>query len=98
VPANVAALVLTAPAGEELSCCAKNHSFDVGGKAEPFGIISHYAAKALISTTTFEEWRDKTVALCEADMAQKKLPTELRLSLTVAGQTAQRLPGTSKAR
>jgi hypothetical protein len=93
VPANVTALVLKAGPGEDLICRAPNSRFKVNGAVQEGGVVSHYASLALAKATTAEEWLKETIALCEADVKQERLPEHLRLKLSIAGKPDQRLTG-----
>ena len=89
MPANVTALLLVAPQGQELAC-ALEHAFWVNGILQKHGVLSYYAALALGQADTVDGWRQRILALCAAD---KDLPAEKRLSLTTKGATNLKLPG-----
>jgi hypothetical protein len=96
VPANVSALILKAPPGQDLTCRAQNHKFKVGDSVQERGVVTHYASQALAKATTVDEWLKETIALSNADVQQKQLPEHLGLSLAIAGQADRRLAGKSR--
>lgn len=93
MPANVSALILDAGIGQELTCQALNHTFQVNGKAQERGVLTHYAAQALSNSATTGDWLKATTSLCDADVQQGRLPRRMRLALTLAGKSDQRLTG-----
>ena len=91
MPANVSALVLQARPGQELVCYAYVHRFTVNGAVLERGVLSDYASLALAKAVTTEEWVRETAARAKADVERKRLPSQYRLALTVAGKPQQSL-------
>jgi hypothetical protein len=93
VPANVAALLLDAEEGSELSCRTASHTFTRhDGTLAEHGIISHYAAAAVAGATTAGELLVAIEALVAADVAVGVLPASLAPRLRLEGPPATPLP------
>ncbi len=93
MPAHVSAIVQKANPGT-LVCIANTYTFQVNGMKKKHGVISYYAAKALAGATTMDDWLQKITAACDADVAARRFPRSL--PLTIAGSPRLRLPGVAK--
>ena len=93
VPAHAAALVMKAAPGAELACRAHNYELPIGDHAQPRGIVSYYAAAALVDATTLGDWLAHIETLVQQDVQSGRLPIFYRPDLRVFGDSGQPTPG-----
>jgi hypothetical protein len=90
LPAHVSAIVIKTVPQDADVCYAMNHS------SKPYGVMSYYAAQALPTATTLEDWKEKMTAGMKADVAGKSLLASRACSLIAVGAPQQLLPGVAK--
>jgi hypothetical protein len=93
VPANVAALLLRAVPGAELSCRAHEMPVAEQGQVIRRGCLSYYATATLASAATLQAWMDQITAWSQADLAQGRITAWYQPQLQLWGDPHRRLPG-----
>jgi hypothetical protein len=86
VPVNAAAITMRAEPGMELACRGKNFNLPPGPRAQPRGVLSHYAAATLPQADTMGDWLARIHAAAQADQDAGALPYLYGLDLEVAGR------------
>ena len=74
----------------------QNHSFaDEEGVARERGVVSWYALRALAQATTMDDWLERALQACQADVDAGRLTASAQPALQLVGDPAQPLPGVS---
>ena len=93
MPANVTALVMKTLPGEELTCTARDFTFEKEGKSIKQGVMSYYASQALMRATSLESWKKLIDQFSERDVVSGRLPEAYLPSLQILGDAKLNLPG-----
>ncbi len=79
--------------GEELTCTARDHTFEQEAKPVKQGVMSYYSSQALAGATSVNSWLKSIYKLSKQDVKFGQLPESYLPSLQILGNVKLKLPG-----